>query len=94
MMKTKHIFKGLITVLLLSIAVSGCESYNEGLLDGVGNTREFSPIGLTARIRNSTTVELNWTVKEGENPDHYVVEFSADDPDFKTVTLDLEEKPS
>ena len=85
MMKTKHIFKGLITVLLLSIAVSGCESYNEGLLDGVGNTREFSPIGLTARIRNSTTVELNWTVKEGENPDHYVVEFSADDPEFKTI---------
>lgn len=85
MMKTLDIFKGLITVLLLSIAVSSCESYNEALLDGIGNTREFSPIGLTAKIRNSTTVELNWTVKAEENPDHYVVEFSADDPEFKTI---------
>lgn len=85
MMKTLDIFKGLITVLLFSIAVSSCESYNEALLDGIGNTREFSPIGLTAKIRNSTTVELNWTVKAEENPDHYVVEFSADDPEFKTI---------
>ena len=85
MMKTKYIFIGLITVLFLAIGVSGCESYNEGLLDGIGNTREFSPIGLKAIIRNSTSVELNWTAKEDENADHYVVEFSADDPQFKTI---------
>ncbi|MBO9586107.1 MAG: DUF4957 domain-containing protein [Flavobacterium sp.] len=85
MMKTKYMFKGLITILLLSIAISSCESYNEALLDNIGNTREFSPIGLTAKIRNSTTVELNWTVKTEENPDHYVVEFSADDPSFSTI---------
>ncbi|MFD1601790.1 DUF4957 domain-containing protein [Flavobacterium artemisiae] len=84
-MKTKYIFRGLITVLLLAIAISSCESYNEGLLDGIGNTREFSPIGLKATIRNQTTVELNWTAKTDENADHYVVEFSADDPEFKTI---------
>lgn len=85
MMKTKYIFIGLITTILLAIGVSGCESYNEELLDGIGNTQEFSPIGFKAIIRNKTSVELNWTVKEDENADHYVVEFSADDPEFKTI---------
>ncbi|MBE8727928.1 DUF5123 domain-containing protein [Flavobacterium hungaricum] len=85
MMKTKYVFRGLITLLLLAIAVSSCESYNEELLNGIGNSREFSPIGLKATIRNQTTVELNWTVKSDENADHYVVEFSADDPEFKTI---------
>ncbi|UWY28482.1 DUF4957 domain-containing protein [Flavobacterium sp. TR2] len=94
MMKTIKIFKGLITVLLLSVAVSSCESYNEALLDDIGNTREFSPIGLKATIRNSTTVELNWTVKSGENADHYVVEFSADDPSFTTIYKTVNVAPS
>ncbi|KUJ63903.1 hypothetical protein AR687_01575 [Flavobacteriaceae bacterium CRH] len=85
MMKTKYIFIGLITTILLAIGVSGCESYNEELLDGIGNTREYSPIGVKATVRNSTTVELNWTVKSDENADHYVVEFSPDDPEFKTI---------
>lgn len=84
-MKTKYIFSGLIAVLLLSITVTSCESYNEGLLDGIDNTREFSPIGLKATIRNQTTVELSWTAKTDDNVDHYVIEFSADDPEFKTI---------
>lgn len=94
MMKTKYIFIGLITVLFLAIGVSGCESYNEELLDGIGNTREFSPLGLKAIIRNNTSVELNWTVKENENADHYVVEFSADDPEFKTIYKSIKVAPT
>lgn len=94
MMKTRHVFKGLITILLLSIAIASCESYNEALLDNIGNSREFSPIGLTAKIRNSTTVELNWTVKKDEAPDHYVVEFSADDPEFKTIYKTINVAPT
>ncbi|MBF4518913.1 DUF4957 domain-containing protein [Flavobacterium sp. ANB] len=85
MMKTKYILKGLIATLVLAFAISSCESYNEGLLDSVGNTREFSPLGLTAKIKNQTTVELNWTLKQQEVADHFVVEFSADDPEFKTI---------
>lgn len=83
MMKTKYIFRGLIATIILAIGISGCESYNEELLDGIGNTREFSPIGLKAIVRNQTSVELNWTVKN--DVDYYVVEFSADDPEFKTI---------
>lgn len=88
MMKTKYILKGLIATLVLAFGVSSCESYNEGLLDGIGNTREFSPIALTAKIRTQTFVELNWTV----NPeaDHYTVEFSADDPEFKVIYKTLQ----
>ena len=89
-MKTKYIVKGIIASVLLTFifAVSGCESYNEPLLDGIGNTREFSPIGLKATVRSQTSVELTWTVKEGENK--FVVEFSADDPEFKTIYKTLE----
>lgn len=84
-MKTKYIFKGLIAALLLAATVTGCDSYTEAVSESLNVSREFSPIGLTAKIRNQTTVELNWTVKEDDNADHYVVEFSADDPDFKTI---------
>lgn len=88
MMKTKYIVKGLIATLLLTIALSSCESYNEGLLDGIGNTREFSPIALTAKVKNQTFVELNWTVSP--QADHYTVEFSADDPEFKVIYKTLQ----
>lgn len=87
-MKTKYILKGLIATLLLAFAISGCESFNEELLDGIGASREFSPLGITTAIRTQTTVELNWTTKE--EADHYVVEFSADDADFKTIFKTVE----
>ncbi|KFF07720.1 DUF5123 domain-containing protein [Flavobacterium hydatis] len=90
-MKIKYILKGLIATLLLMLTVSGCESYNEGLLDGIGATREFSPIGLTAVVRNQTAVDLNWTVNE--NTDHYTVEFSADDPKFTTIYKTIQVSP-
>lgn len=84
-MKVKYILKGIIATLLLTFIFtnSSCESYTEELLDGLGNTREFSPVELTAKIRNQTTVELNWSANE--SVDHYVIEFSADDPNFTTI---------
>jgi hypothetical protein len=87
-MKTKYILKGVIATLLFAFAISGCESFNEELMDGIGATREFSPLGVTAVIRTQTTVELNWTTKE--DADHYVVEFSADDDTFKTIYKTVE----
>ncbi|WP_348798641.1 DUF4957 domain-containing protein [Flavobacterium adhaerens] len=82
-MKIKYIIKGLVAILVLSLAITSCESYNEELLNGIGNTREFSPIDLKANVRNRTSVELNWTTNE--NVDHYVIEFSADDTEFTTI---------
>ena len=84
-MKTKYIFKGLIMSLLLTIAVSGCDSYNEAVIENLNVSKEFSPIELTAKVKNQTTVELNWSLKQDQVVDNYVVEFSADDPEFKTI---------
>lgn len=80
-MKAKYIFKGLLAMFLLIVA--GCESYNEPVLEDIGASSVFSPIELKAFVRNQTSVELNWTVKN--DVDHYVVEFSADDTEFKTI---------
>ncbi|MGQ7947011.1 DUF5123 domain-containing protein [Flavobacterium sp. WC2509] len=87
-MNIKYILKGLIASLILILAITSCESYNEPLLDSLGNTREFSPLGLKAAVRAQTNVELNWTVDTGV--DHYVIEFSADDPNFTTIYKTVE----
>lgn len=80
-MKTKYILKTLFT-LFLTIIVTSC-GYNEDVIDELSVSREFAPISLEARVRNQTVVELNWTVNNDINL--YVVEFSADDPNFTTI---------
>lgn len=87
-MKTKYILKRLLFTLFLTITISGCDGYDEDVIDELLVNREFAPVGLTAKVRNQTTVELNWTVKD--NVDHYVVEFSADDPNFTTIFKTIE----
>lgn len=93
-MKTKYILKGLLATLLMLLVFSGCESYNEAVVDDIGASREFSPIGLTTKIRNQTTVELDWTVKEEEAASYYVVEFSADDANFGTIFKTVKVAPT
>ena len=87
-MKTKNILKGLIATLLLTFAVSGCESFTEDVIDSLEVSRVFSPLDLTAKVKNETTVELNWTAND--EADHYVVEFSANDTEFKTIFKTVE----
>ncbi len=89
-MKAKYILKGLLAMFLLIVA--GCESYNEAVLEDIGANRVFSPIELKAIVRNQTSVELNWTVKD--DVDYYTVEFSADDADFKTIYKTLKVAPA
>jgi hypothetical protein len=93
-MKTKYILKGLLVAILLTFTFTSC-SYDEPVIDELAVNREFAPVALTARVRNQTIVELNWTVNK--NVDHYVVEFSADDPDFniifKTVEVTADQLP-
>lgn len=87
-MKIKNIIKGLIASFLLVALVASCDSLNDALIDEVGNTRVFSPVDVTAKVRNQTSVELNWTANA--QADHYVVEFSADDPNFTTIFKTVE----
>ncbi|WP_035649799.1 DUF5123 domain-containing protein [Flavobacterium sp. ASV13] len=82
-MKTKYIIKGVFTALALMLTFSSCDTFQEEVIDTLDVNRAFSPIELKATVRNETSVELNWTVKP--DADHYVVQFSADDIEFKTI---------
>ncbi|WP_129748017.1 DUF5123 domain-containing protein [Flavobacterium anhuiense] len=91
-MKTKYKVKGYIAVMLLALTFSNCETFNESVIESLDVSRAFSPVGISAVVRNKTTVELNWMVKE--DADHYVVEISADDPNFNTIYKTLKVAPT
>ncbi|MEL0455850.1 DUF5123 domain-containing protein [Flavobacteriaceae bacterium SZ-1-7] len=80
-MKTQYIVKTLSTFILTLLIVS-C-GYHEDVVEELSISREFAPVDLTARVRNQTFVELSWAVNE--SVDYYVVEFSADDPNFTNI---------
>lgn len=90
-MKTKYIYKGILAALFMAFTVSSCDGYEVDLINDLLVDRAFAPVGVTARVRNQINVELNWTVKEGV--DHYVIEFSADDPDFNVIEKTVEVTP-
>lgn len=94
-MKTKYILKGVLTMFLMVLLGAGCDSYNEAVLSDIENSRLFSPVNVKAVIRNQTNVELKWDTREVD--DHYVIEFSENDPNFtaifKTVEVTAEELP-
>lgn len=87
MMKTKHIFKGLLITILLVSTLSSC-GYDEPVIEELAIQREFAPVGLKAIVRNQTVVELSWTANENINS--YVVEFSANDPTFSNIEKTIE----
>lgn len=91
-MRTKYIVKGLLASILFSITLISCDGYNVDLIEELDVSRVFSPTGITAKVTNQTTVELNWTLRE--DADHYVVEFSADDPNFTTIFKTVEVAPT
>jgi hypothetical protein len=91
-MRRKNILKGLLASLLFSTTLISCDGYDVDLLNELDVTRVFSPTGLTAKVSNQTTVELNWTLRD--DADYYVVEFSADDPNFSTIFKSVEVKPT
>lgn len=89
-MKTKYLYKT-IFALLLTVLVNSC-GYNEDLVEELEFNREFAPVAVKARVIDQTFVELDWTL-EDEITD-YVVEFSADDPDFNTIFKSQDVKSS
>ncbi|MEO8252842.1 MAG: DUF4957 domain-containing protein [Flavobacterium sp.] len=92
MMKTKYILKGVFASILLTLVFASCESYTVPVIDELLVDRAFSPIGVKAIVRNQTNVELSWTVRD--DVDHYVVEFSADDEEFKAIYKKVEVAPT
>lgn len=80
-----------ILALTLCFAFAGCDDKIDPVVQELDLDRAFSPVGLEARIRNQTTVELNWDTR----PDvkHYLVEISADDMQFTNIVRTLEVTP-
>ncbi|MGO4772329.1 DUF5123 domain-containing protein [Flavobacterium sp. W22_SRS_FK3] len=87
-MKKTNIFKGIVATSMLVLFSGSCDSYTEDVITELSTNREFSPTTVKAIVRNQTSVELSWDVKE--TIDHYVVEVSADDPNFTTILKTLE----
>lgn len=85
-MNIKYISK-IVFITLLALIVTNC-GYEEDVIEELSISRAFSPVGFTAKVRNQTIVELNWTANE--NIARYVVEFSADDPTFSTIFRSIE----
>lgn len=82
---------GLVSALLLG----GCSDDIDPVIEKLDFNRPFSPVELTAKVRNRTTVELNWTVKS--NVDKYVIEIAEDELVFgniiKTIEVTKDEVP-
>ncbi len=82
-MKINKIFKKFLALVVLMVFASSCTGYDGNLMDTLIVSRVFSPIGLTAVVKNKTTVELNWTPKSDAS--YYVVDISANDATFATI---------
>jgi len=82
-MKIKYIVK-IVFTMFLAFLVSNC-AYNEDVIEELTLDREFAPVDLVARVRNQTNVELNWDAND--NAENYVVEISADDPNYTSIFL-------
>ncbi len=94
-MKAKYMIEKVVAIVFLIFLVSACEGYNVDLIDELLVDRAFSPTGLTAKVRNlkdprlsNISVELDWAARQ--DVDYYVIEFSADDPDFNTIFKTVE----
>jgi len=80
---------------LFSLIFVSCEDKIDPIVEKLDYNRVFSPINLTSKIKNKTTVELAWTL--GKDATSYVIEFSEDSLLFttivKTVTVTPDKVP-
>jgi hypothetical protein len=81
-MKNKILYIALLAGTL-SFGFFACEDKIDPLIEELELQRALSPSGLTARIRNLTTIELTWITRA--DADHYVVEFSEDNLEFNSI---------
>ncbi len=82
-MKPKYLI--LLAATITSLLPTACEDKIDPLLTELEVNRAFSPTGLTARIRNLTSIELSWNHRN--DAQHYVVEFSQDSLEFTNIIL-------
>src|SRR5690606_23973429 len=81
-MNIKKIYIGAL-IGLLSCTFSGCEDDIDPLVEELELARVLTPNELDVRIRNRTTIEVDWLVRD--DADQYVIEFSEDSLEFNTI---------
>jgi hypothetical protein len=86
-MRNNYIRKG-VFIGLCAFAMLACDDKIDALVEEIKLGRVLTPVGLEARIRNLTTIELNWDVREGV--DYYIVEYSEDSLEFNTIIRTME----
>jgi hypothetical protein len=93
-MKNKYL-KISFVIGMLSFAFYACEDLADPIVEELEVNRVFAPTQLKAIVRDLTTIELTWDVREDAS--HYVVEFSEDSLEFtnivRTVTVAPDELP-
>lgn len=92
----KKLIKNIVYIIgVSSLVFIACKDDIAPIVEELNFNRVFTPTELTARIRNMTTVELNWAIRDDANS--YVVEFSEDSLEFgtiiNTVNVNPEELP-
>lgn len=76
---------------LFSLLFAACEDKIDPIVEDIQFERVFSPLELTAQIRNQLTAELNWQVKDDATS--YVVEISQDSLEFNSILHTVEVTP-
>jgi hypothetical protein len=93
-MKNKIIYIAFF-IGVFSLGFVACDDNVDPLIGELKLSRALAPIDLTARVRNQTTIELNWSPRA--DAQHYVVEISEDNLEFSniihTATLTANELP-
>ncbi|MGV8090964.1 MAG: DUF5123 domain-containing protein [Mangrovibacterium sp.] len=72
-----------IFIIGLLFLLPACEDKIDPLIEELQVERVFSPLELKAQIRNKTTVELSWKLRN--DAESYVVEISEGNLDFSTI---------
>lgn len=90
----KNTLRYTLLIAGLSLALTSCKDDIDPVVEELQYDRAFTPLEVTARIRNMTTVELSWD-SHGD-PDEFVVEIS-ESADFSSPavveTVKLEDLP-
>lgn len=86
-MKNKMKYIGLI-IGVFSLLIVACEDKIDPIIEEIQFERVFTPLDVTARIRNMTTAEISWNLRD--DADSYVVEISEDSLQFASIIKTVE----
>lgn len=88
----KNKLKNIAYIIGLTILISGGCKEIDPVIEELSFDRVFTPVNISAMIRNKTTVELNWNLREDAN--RYVVELSEDSLKFVSIIKTVEVAPN